>query len=138
MKKGGRSGRRNKGKQLSEKELYKEAVFAMERGVELLKTKVAFYKLSGRGTEFDPEGAVPLLEDRAEKGDGEALWMLGVCCEYGIGMERDTVRAELLYYQSCQTKNVVGTFLSKNNGGGRGTGTMLTSWGLYNKHNISV
>ena len=104
---------------------YKEAVCALEKGDESAKTKVAFYKLSGRGgATVDADEAVTLLEERVKDGDGEAMWMLGLCCEYGIGTDQDIDRAESLYSQSWQVGNVVGDFLTTHNQGGRGTGVM--------------
>ena len=104
---------------------FREAVQAMEKGDKSAKTKVAYYKLSGRGgAEVDAEGAVVLLEERAKEGDCEAKWMLGLCCEYGMGIEQDIERAEVLYRESFKGGNVVGNFLMWNFFGGRGSGVM--------------
>ena len=112
---------------------YREAVHAMESGDESGKTKVAFYKLSGRGgVGVDADGAVALLEEGVKDGDCEAKWMLGLCYEYGVGTEQDIERAEKLYGESCEGGNVVGEFLMKNGKGGRGTGVMKVK-GLQNK-----
>ena len=98
---------------------------AMKSGDERAKTKVAYFKLSGRGgVEVDVDGAVALLEERVKEGDCEAMWMLGICCEYGIGTEQDIQRAEKLYRESSGGGNVVGEFLMKNSKGGRGTRVM--------------
>ena len=106
----------------------REAVNAMEKGDVKAKTKVAFYKLTGLGgVEVDEEGAVALLEQRAEAGDSEAKWMLGVCCEYGIGIEQDIERASLLYQQSSKAGNVVGEFLLENDRSTRGSGVMIVN-----------
>ena len=110
---------------------YREAVSAMENGDAKAKTKVAFYKLTGLGgVEVDEEGAVVLLEERAKDGDNEAKWMLGLCCEYGIGIDQDIKRAKLLYQQSGEGGNVVGEFLMKNGRSKRGTGGMIENWSL--------
>ena len=102
---------------LSEEEQYREAVCAMESGDEEAKTKVARYKLSGRGgVEVDADGAVALLEERAKEGDCEARWMLGMCCEYGVGTEQDIERAEKLYREYREGGNAVGDLLMKVNG----------------------
>ena len=94
---------------------YREAVRAMEKGDQSAKTKVAFYKLSGcGGVEVDTDEAVVLLEERAKDRDGEAMWILGLCCEYGIGTERDIGRSKLLYRQSSECGSVVGSILLKN------------------------
>ena len=45
----------------------------------------------------DADAAVALLEEKVKDGDAEAMWMLGVCCEFGMGMEQDVERAEQLY-----------------------------------------
>ena len=113
-------GRENS-KKISDAAQFREAVNAMEHGDVKAKTKVAYYKLSGLGgVEVDEEGAVALLEERAKDGDSEAKWMLGLCCEYGMGIEQDIERAELLYQQSSEGGNVVGEFLLENGEGGRG------------------
>ncbi len=112
-------------KEISDAAQYREAVSAMEKGDVKAKTKVAFYKLTGLGgVEVDEEGAVSLLEERAKDGDSEAKWMLGVCCEYGMGIEQDIERAKLLYRESKEGGNVVGMFLLENDEGGRGSGVM--------------
>ena len=119
-----------KSKEMLDATQYREAVNAMEHGDVKAKTKVAFYKLTGLGgAEVDEESAVALLEERAKAGDSEAKWMLGVCCEYEIGIERDIERAVLLYQQSSEGGNVVGEFLLKNDKSGRGSGLMEV-WGL--------
>ena len=104
---------------------YREAVSAMENGDSHAKTKVAYCKLTGDGgVEIDEEGAVVLLEECARDGDSKAKWMLGLCCEYGIGIEENIKRAESLYQQSKEGGNVVGEFLLENGRGGRGNGVM--------------
>ena len=112
-------------KEISDAAQYREAVSAMENGDSSAKTKVAYYKLTGLGgVEVDEDEAVVLLEERAKDGDNEAKWMLGLCYEYGIGIEQDIKRAELLYQQSKEGGNVVGKFLLENSEGGRGTKVM--------------
>ena len=115
-------------KEISDAAQYREAVSAMENGDSSAKTKVAYYKLTGLGgVEVDAEGAVALLEERAKDGDNEAKWMLGLCYEYGMGIEQDIERAELLYQQSSEGGNVVGEFLLKNGEGGRGSAVMIVN-----------
>ena len=110
---------------------FREVVHAMESGNERAKTKVAFFKLSGRGgVEVDAERAVALLEERVKEGDCDAKWMFGLCCEYGIGTGQDIERAEKLYGECNEGGSVVGEFLMKNSGGGRGTGVMIVRNGL--------
>ena len=111
--------------QKSDEVQYMEDVHAMESGDERAKTKVAFFKLSGcGGVEVDADEAVALLEERVKDRDGEAMWMLGLCCEYGMGTEQDIERAVKLYGECCEGGNVVGEFLMKNDKGGRGRGVM--------------
>ena len=105
--------------------VYEEAMKAMMNGDEVSKRKVALFKLSGHGgAEIDLKGAVELLEDhlKNDEEDGEAMWMLGLCCEYGMGTEQDIERAELLYSHSCALDNEVGWFLAKNTFHKRGCG----------------
>ena len=104
---------------------YREAVHAMESGNERAKTIVAYYMLTGlAGVDIDAKGAVALLEQREKKKDSEAMWILGLCCEYGIGTNQDIDRAVSLYNKSSKAKNIVGSFLLENDEGGRGTGVM--------------
>ena len=71
-------------------EEYKEVLSAVERGEESAKTKLAWHKLSGMGgAKVDVDGAVKLLEERVKEKDGEAMWMLGLCKEYGRGIDQD-------------------------------------------------
>ena len=65
------------------------------------KTALAAFLLSGcSGAERDPERAVELLKERVKEEDGEAMWMLGLCCEYGMGTEVDFDEAQRLYESS--------------------------------------
>ena len=98
---------------------------AVEGGDESAKTKLAWLKLSGLGgAEKDEDGAVALLEERVKEGDDEAMWMLGVCNEYGIGTEQDIERAEDLYKQSHERKNEIGEFFAAHEDDKRGSGKM--------------
>ena len=104
---------------------YRELVKAMENGDERAKTGVAYCKLSGLGgAEIDADEAVSLLEERGRDRDCEAKWILGLCCEYGMGIEQDIERAEKLYRESCEEGSVVGEFLKVNGKGRRGSGVM--------------
>ena len=98
----------------SEKEQYQNALSAVKSG-ESAKTQLAFFMLSGRGgAKVDADRGVVLLEERAKDNDKDAKWMLGLCCEYGIGTEQDIPRAESLYSQSCQLGSIIGTILMNN------------------------
>ena len=94
---------------------YKDALDAVERGDESAKTTLAWYMLSGYGgADVDADGAVALLEERVKDRDAEAMWMLGVCYEFGIGIEQDIERASRLYNQSKAGGNEIGENLAKN------------------------
>ena len=94
---------------------YKDALDAVEGGDESAKTKLAWYMLSGYGgADVDADGAVALLEERVKDRDAKAMWILGVCCEYGIGTEQDFERAQKLYGQSSGRGNEIGKNLLKN------------------------
>ena len=106
----------------SEEQDYKNTLDAVKRGYEGAKTKLAWYMLSGHGgAVVDAKGAVALLEERVKEGDAGAMWMLGVCCEFGIGIEQDRVRASGLNCQSRDRGSQIGKTLAMNTGG-RGSG----------------
>ena len=89
-------------------EEYKEVLSAVERGEEGAKTKLAWYKLSGMGgAKVDVDDAVVLLEERVKDRDGEAMWMLGLCKEYGRGIEQDISGTEKLYKGSKKEGNEI-------------------------------
>ena len=107
---------------------YKEILRAVEGGDNKAKTKLAWYKLSGRGgAEVDEEGAVALLEERVKDKDVEAMWMLGLCYEYGMGVEQDLERAEELYKESSDGESEIGKFLDVFGRDERGSGMMNAS-----------
>ena len=89
------------------------------------KTKQAWLMLSGLGgVDVDEDGAVALLKERVEYGDIDAMWMLGICYEYGIGIEQDIEQADKLYQQSGDGGNEIGKFFVSHKGCGRGRGYM--------------
>ena len=99
----------------SEEQDYKTTLEAAKRGEESAKTKLAWYKLSGDGgVDVDVNGAVALLEERVKEGDAEAMWMLGVCFEFGLGIEQDIERSSRLYGLSKDEGNEIGENLAKN------------------------
>ena len=122
----------DKSSKISPEEQYKEIIKAVEGGDNRAKTKLAYYKLSGYGgCDIDVDEAVVLLKERVEDKDTEAMWLLGLCYEYGMGCEQDLEEAESLYKQSQDGENDVGDFFVKNGKDKRGTGTMdLGWWGL--------
>ena len=104
---------------------YEEALRAVERGDSKAKTKLARYKLSGcGGAEVDEDGAAALLKERAGDKDSDAMWMLGLCYEYGMGCEQDVEEAVKLYKRSSDGGNVIGVFLFENGKDDRGSGVM--------------
>ena len=104
---------------------YEAVVTAVEKGDERAKTELAWYILCGYGgARKDVDEAVRLLEERARARDGEAMWMLGLCKEYGNGTEQDIERAEKLYKQSRKALNVIGKILAWNRFHGRLSGRM--------------
>ena len=66
--------------------------------------------------------AVVLLEEQVKCQDSEAMWMLGVCCEFGMGIEQDVERAQQLYCASSQQGSATGSLLATKleNQNGRG------------------
>ena len=76
------------------------------------KTHLALLMLSGTdGVEVNQEKAVALLEERVKQGDSEAMWMLGLCYDYGIGVGMDRKQALKLYKRSFKKTNEAGTAL---------------------------
>ncbi len=100
----------------TEEEEYKAVLEAFKSGDDdSARTKMAWYKLSGvGGCEVDADDAVVLLEERVKDRDPEAMWMLGVCYEFGLGCEEDCEHAKTLFKQSSDNGNVVGLFFSEN------------------------
>ena len=102
---------------------YDDVKNAVESGDEKTKTKLAWLLLSGLGgADVDEDGAVALLEERVKEGDTEAMWILGICLEFGLGTEQDLKRAKKLYQQSCDGGNEIGWFFVRHEENGRGDG----------------
>ena len=102
-----------------------EILSVIESGDESAKTKLAWYKLSGlEGVKVDADEAVKLLEERVAAGDSEAMWMLGLCKEYGRGTKQDIEEAKKLYKQSDKSGNEIGKILAVKGWHGRGSGKM--------------
>ena len=94
---------------------YQEVLAAVHSGDQSVKPRLAWFMLSGQGgAQLDPEGAVKMLEERVKEGDLQAMWMLGFCCEYGIGLDQDLERTELLYNQSKDGGNEIGQILANS------------------------
>ena len=100
-------------KKIIEEEEYKKVSRAVDDGDNKAKTKLAFFLLTGKGgAEIDEDRAVALLEERVEERETDAMWMLGLCYEYGIGCEEDFERAMSLYKQSSDGGNAAGRLLT--------------------------
>ena len=72
------------------------------------------------GMARNTKAAVAVLEERVKDGDAEAMWMLGVCCEFGMGTAQDAERAEQLYERAADKGNETAKLLTgklKNNNG---------------------
>ena len=84
-------------------------------------TEKARWMLEGsHGMARDADAAVALLEEKVKDGDAEAMWMLGVCCEIGVGTAQDVARAEQLYKRGAEQGNATAKLLTdklKNNKG---------------------
>ena len=82
--------------------------------------------------------AVVLLEEQVKDHDSEAMWMLGVCNEFGMGTEQDVERAQKLYQASSQ-QSTTGALLTTKmvNKNGRGNTDMdlsCESNSIYTSH----
>ena len=76
------------------------------------KTNLAWFLLSGlEGAVVDEKRAVELLEERVKASDDKAAWMMGLCCEFGIGTERTVERAQSLYEQAIKAGNQTAVLL---------------------------
>ncbi len=111
---------------MNDKEEYKQVVEAVKEGNKEAKTKLALYLLSGcGGAQIDEDRAVVLLEERVKDRDAEAMWMMGLCYEYGMGCETSDEEAEALYKRCCEGGNMIGEFLVENGKENeRGSGVM--------------
>ncbi len=102
---------------MNEKEEYKQVVEAVKEGNKEAKTKLARYLLSGYGgVQIDEDRAFDILKERVAKDeDAEAMWMLGLCYEYGMGCDKkDEAEAQKLYEQAADKQSLVGKFLMKH------------------------
>ena len=67
------------------------------------------------------------MKERVEDKDTDAMWILGLCYEYGMGCEQDLKEAESLYQRSCDGGNEIGEFFVKYGKDKRGTGIMTAN-----------
>ena len=78
------------------------------------------------GMTRDADAAVALLEEKVKDRDAEAMWMLGVCCEFGMGTEQDVARADQLYKRAAAQGNTTASMMTGRleNRDGRGSTQM--------------
>lgn len=90
------------------------------------------------GVQRDAEAAVALLKELVSKNrDTDAMWILGVCCEYGIGTKQQVHRAKNLYEAAEQQGNATAalfTYYLKNTIGRGDTQLVLRSEQVFRKH----
>ena len=101
-------------------------------------TEKARWMLEGsHGMARDADAAVALLEEKVKDRDAEAMWMLGVCCEFGMGTEQDVDRAEQLYKRGAEQGNATAKLLSNRLKGGKGRGCteIVLSGSWFKKNN---
>ena len=67
---------------------------------------------SEEATQKNQERAALLLEEAIKTGDSEAAWLLGMCCEYGVGTTVDVKRAERLYRRAAEKGSPAGALLA--------------------------
>ena len=81
-------------------------------------------------TPRDEIKAFGLLEQEAEALDSDAMWMLGLCYEFGMGTFKNLERAEELYGRAKQQGSTTAAFLIEQiaNNGKEGRG--CSTWNL--------
>ena len=93
------------------------------------------------GMARDADGAVVLLEELVNKhrnnNNTDAMWMLGVCCEFGIGTEQDVHRAEQLYASAAQQGNTTAELLTDKLKNWNGRGCMEMNLGCEQTTNTT-
>ena len=104
---------------------------AVKRGDQRAKTLLAFLLLSGLGgASIDHAQAVRLLQERVNNKDIDALWMLGLCYEFGMGVQQNKNTALSLYGKA----GGMGMFL-KNKNSRDGTTMTLESLLFFDNDN---
>ena len=69
------------------------------------KEKALLLLEGDHSTKEDACTAVAMLDRLAKEGDSDAMWILGVCHEYGMGVAQDVKAADQLYTKSAQKRN---------------------------------
>ena len=127
----------NKDQGSSEQTKLEQVLEAVKRGDGEAKKLLASFMLTGReGVLIDQEGAVILLQELVKDNDIDAMWMLGLCFEFGMGCEQDFEQAELLYKNSSDKGSAAGELLYSHGKNSRGTGVMNAGClQFFNKNN---
>ena len=86
------------------------------------KEKALLLLEGDHSTKEDACTAVAMLDRLAKEGDSDAMWILGVCHEYGMGVAQDVKAADQLYTRSAQKRNPIAKLLvgKLKNRNGRG------------------
>ncbi len=115
---------------------YKQVVEAVKEGNKEAKTKLARYLLSGYGgAQIDEDRAFDILNERVKDGDAEAMWMLGLCYEYGMGCEISDKEIETLYKRCREGGNAIGEFFEENGEGNERESGVMKVKSLLMKEN---
>lgn len=78
------------------------------KGSEIAKTNIAIALLEGKYLPKDEQKAIVLLSDAAKGNDYRALFELGYCYEYGIGVEKDLNKANYYYESGEKASETIG------------------------------
>ena len=90
------------------------------------------------GMARDADGAVVVLQQQVdEHHDAQAMWLLGLCCEYGRGTEQDTQRAEQLFQQAAQQGDETAKLLVDQLRNSSGRGCLDMVWGCEQTRHIT-
>ena len=104
----------------------------VEGGNNKAKTSLAMLMLTGLGgAKVDRDSAVKLLKERVKDNDSEAMWMLAICYEYGLGVHKSEKDAEDLFEASSQLGNEIGSFLQDSSDCMRGCGEFHANCVFY-------
>ena len=89
------------------------------------KKDLAWFLLTGRGgAKIDENRALALLNECSMNNDCEAMWMLGLCFEFGKGIEQNIKEAQLYYQRSDAGGNAIGQYLAHRTHNKLATGKM--------------
>ena len=85
-----------------EKEEYQSYLVSLAAGDQSVKTKLAWYLLSGHGgAQVEPKKALEFLVERVKDGDPEAMWMLAGRMDYESDrIDGETLSVKELYNRS--------------------------------------